>query len=196
MKCAIYIRVSSAGQAIKGHSLEAQEKAGISICKQKNLNPIVFREAGRSANKDNLDNRPVLQRILDLADNDEIQYCFVTELDRLSRNPITLEYIKKVFRDNNVKVITISGEFDFRDDENEFMADLLGLLAKRENRVRVKRSKRAIKEGMLKGNWCLGGDTVAFGYHRHEKKLIIYPDESRFYKMMVDWSLEGREVIK
>jgi len=192
MNCAIYIRVSSEGQAIKGHSLEAQEKVGINICKQNGWEYEVFKEAGKSASKDNLDNRPVLQHILDLADDEKIDYCFVTEFDRLSRNLITLEGIKKVFRDNDVKVVTSSAVYDFKDEENEFIADLLGLLAKRENRVRVKRARRAILESLLKGNWSLGDRCIPFGYTKKNKKLIPHPEESKAFKMMVDWYIEGK----
>jgi len=75
------------------------------------------------------------------------------------------------------------------------MVDLLGLLAKRENRVRVKRSKRAIEEGMLKGFWCQGGDTIPYGYMKKDRKLVVNPKEVKIYKMMVEWSLSGKGLI-
>lgn len=190
MNCAIYIRVSQESQALKGHSLDAQEKEGIRICKQNGWSYQVFKEAGRSADKDTLENRPQLQKILELADEEKIKYCFVTELDRLSRNPITLAYIKKVFSDNDVKVVTRSQTFDFKDDEDDFISDLLGLLAKRENRLRVKRSKRGLLESILKGGWV--GGAMPYGYRRENKKIVPDPEEKKTYSMMVDWSLEGK----
>lgn len=190
MTCAIYIRVSTETQAEKGHSLDAQEKEGIRICKQNGWDYQIFREAGKSAYKDTLDNRPEIQKILDLADEGKIEYCFVTELDRLSRNPITLAFIKNVFSENNVKVVTLGQTFDFKDDDDDFMTDLLGLLAKRENRLRVKRSKRGMLESVLKGGWQ--GGATPFGYKRENKKIAIDPEESKTYSMMVSWSLEGK----
>jgi len=195
LKCALYQRVSSSGQAEKGYSLDAQRKEGVRICKQNNWAYEVFEDAGCSANKDSLNNRPQLQKILDLAEDKKIQFCFVTELDRLSRSPITLEIIKVIFRENNVKVVTLSGTYDFRDEENEFMVDLLGLLAKRENKVKVRRSKRAVLEGMLKGNWCLG-NSIPFGYAKEDKKLKPHSKESKYYKMIVKWSCEGKGTQK
>ena len=141
MKCAIYVRVSTETQASKGYSLGAQEKAGIELCKKNGWDYEVFREAGRSADKETLDNRPQLQRLLELADEGRFDCCFATELDRLSRNPVTLAYIKKVFRDNKVKIATLGQTFDLEEEEDDFISDLFGILAKRENRVRVRRSE-------------------------------------------------------
>lgn len=191
MKCAIYIRVSTDQQVKEGYSLEAQEKEGIRICQQNKWQHEVFREAGRSADKENIENRPVLANILDLAEEGKINYCFVTELDRLSRNPVTMVYIKKVFLDNDVKVVTPNQIFDFKDDEDDFISDLLGLLAKRENKIRVRRSKRAILESVLKGGWQ--GGITPFGYARSsDKKLIPDAEEKKIYSMVVEWSLAGK----
>lgn len=190
MDLAIYTRVSSDKQ-VKGYSLEAQKKAGIAIAEQNEWNYEIFEEAGRSAEKETVKERPALIRVLDLAEEGKVEYCFVTELDRLARNPITLAYIKKVFTDNNVKVVTPSQTFDFRDDDDDFISDLLGLLAKRENRLRVKRVKRAKFEAVLKGRWK--GGILPFGYKLNsEKRLIPDPEERKIYNLMVKWYLEGK----
>ena len=191
MKCAIYTRVSSEKQVKEGFSLEAQEKEGIRICKQNNWEYEVFVEAGKSACRESLEERPVLMSILDLIEDGKFGCCFVTELDRLSRNPVSMAFIKRVFHDNDVKVVTPGQTFDFKDDEDDFISDLLGLLAKRENKIRVRRSKRAMLESILKGGWQ--GGITPFGYTKDEdKKLIPDPEESKVYQMICDWSLEGK----
>jgi len=190
MKCAIYVRVSTETQASKGYSLAAQEKAGIELCKKNGWAHDVFLEAGRSADKETLDNRPELQRLLELADEGCFDCCFATELDRLSRNPVTLAYIKKVFRDNGVKIVTLGQTFDLTEDEDDFMSDLLGILAKRENRVRVRRSERGKLEAALKGKWV--GGIHPFGYAKDtQNKLIPHPEENQVYSQIVRWCLEG-----
>lgn len=194
---AIYTRVSTAGQAEKGFSLDAQEKIGRELCERNKWQHKVFTESGRSAAKETLDNRPQLEAILDLIEDGKIQYLFVTELDRLSRNPITLAYIKKTLSENDVKVVTPSQTFDFRDDEDDFLSDLLGILAKRENRQRVKRSKRAKLEAAKLGRWV--GSTLPFGFMKlpcigdrlRHNQLVPHPEESKLYLQIVDWSLRG-----
>jgi len=186
----IYVRVSSDKQ-VKGYSLEAQEKSGIAIANQNKWSYEVFVEAGRSAEKETLEERPALTKALELAEEGKVKCCFVTELDRLARNPIALAYIKKVFVDNNVRVVTPGQTFDFRDDEDDFISDLLGLLAKRENRLRVRRIKRAKLEAALKGKWK--GGVLPFGYKLNsEKKTIPDPEERKIYNLVVKWYLEGK----
>ena len=195
--CAIYTRVSTKDQVSKGFSLDAQEKVGRQLCDRNKWPYKVFTERGQSANKETLDNRPALENILDLAEDGKIQYLFVTELDRLSRNPITLTYIKKILSDSDVKVITPSQTFDFRDDEDDFLSDLLGILAKRENRLRVKRSRRAKTEAVKLGRWV--GSTLPYGWMKQpcegdrlkHNQLVPHPEESIIYLQMVDWSMKG-----
>ena len=191
MTCAIYIRVSSEKQ-VKGYSLDAQEKLAIEFCKKNNWDYQIFREAGRSADKENLDNRPELRKILDLALEKKIQYCFVTELDRLSRNRMTLTFIKREFRENNVKIVTLGRTYDLDDVDDDFWSEFEGLFAWRENRIRVKRSQRGKLEAALKGKW-MGSGVLPYGYKKDKDKFLI-PDEEEMaiYKMMVDWSLEGK----
>lgn len=190
-KCAIYTRVSTATQVEKGYSLDAQEKIGVDVCKQRGWAYEVFREEGKSADKEGVEHRPELKKILDLIEDGEFQYCFITELDRLSRNPATLYVIKKIFSDNDVKAVTTNQIFDFKDDEDDFMSDLLGLLAKRENRLRSKRSKRGKVEAMQKGRWTL--TFAPFGYMKNgDGRLEEDKEESSIYRLMVSWCLEGK----
>jgi site-specific DNA recombinase len=200
---AIYTRVSTKKQASKGFSLDAQENIGKEICERNKWTYKIFAERGQSADKETLDNRPALEEILDIAEDKKIQYLFVTELNRLSRSPVTLAYIKKVLSENNVKVVTPSQTFDFQNDEDDFITDLLGILAKRENRVRVKRSIRAKNEAVLLGRW-IGGAATAFGWTRQRcegdrlkhNQLMPDPETSKIYLQMVDWALRGISTIE
>ncbi|MFC1698628.1 recombinase family protein [Candidatus Omnitrophota bacterium] len=189
-KIALYVRVSTDIQVREGFSLEAQTKEGIRRAKREGWKYEVFTEAGRSADKEDLKNRPVLQKLLDEVDDGKFQYVFVTEIDRLSRNPALLNFIKKILHDNNVKIVTLSQTFNLEDDEDDFMSDLLGLLAKRENRVRAKRSKRGKLECALKGRWP--GGPSPFGFQLVDGELRPHPENIKYYNMMVQMSLEGK----
>ena len=190
LDCAIYVRVSSDKQVKKGYSLEAQEKVGIEVCKKNGWSFEVFREEGKSANKETIEHRPQLKRLIALAEEGSIQYCFASELDRLSRNPVSLALIKKVFAENDIKVVTTNQTYDFKDDEDDFITDLLGILAKRENKLRVKRSIRAKLEAFIKGKWVF--TFPSFGYEKNkEGRLAINEEEKNIYLMMVDWALQG-----
>lgn len=192
---AIYCRVSTKEQAEHGYSLEAQKKAGIKICNNQKLSYEVFTEAGASANKETLDNRPVLQKLLDDVELGIFNFVFVVEMDRLSRNPITLHFIKKILSENQCKVLTINQTYDFTDVEDDFLTDLLGAMAKRENRQRAARSMRGKVEAVKQGKWM--GGLHPFGYdvirstNKAEKaKLVINKDEAKIYKQIVSWYID------
>ena len=197
MRCAIYVRVSSEKQENKGLSLEAQKKTGMELTQSKGWTHEVFEDAGISAEPEGIAHRPALVRMLDSIEEGNIQRVFVTEIDRLARNPATLSFIKKVLQDNQVKVVTQNQVFDFEDDEDDFISDLLGLLAKRENRIRVRRSKRARLEGVLKGKWR--GGILPYGYaairdpddRARDKILVPDEDEAKVFEQMVEWCLQG-----
>lgn len=197
-KCdvAIYTRVSTDRQVKKGHSLEAQQKAGIEYCNANGLIYCIFEEAGKSASKENLNNRPKMKEILDLAEDQLIKFIYVTELDRISRNMGVLELIKKILRDKKIKIITTTQIYDLEDEESDFISDLYGLLAKKENTTRVKRSKRAKTEAALKGKWVCS--VVPFGYSKIKSEdksinnqLISNEDEANVYNKITELCLEG-----
>lgn len=197
-KCAIYLRVSSTPQAEKGYSLEAQEDAGVKLCQRNEWEYKIFREAGKSADRETIENRPVLCKLLDEADDGKTQYCFVTELDRLSRNPAALAVIKRVFRDNNVKVVTPHQTFDFQNDEDDFMSDLLGIVARRENRRRARGCRAGLLESVKRGGWF--GGVKPFGYRLVKGKdgknrLIIDKDEAKWVRQAVAWKLEEKGTL-
>ena len=154
---AIYTRVSTQEQVVNGFSLDAQEKEGIKICQQNKWKYRTFIEKGKSADTEGLHHRQSLQEVIGICQNHEIQYLFVTELDRLSECHNTCIYFKKILCENKVKVITPHQVFDFNDDEDDFITDLLGILAKRENRLRVKRvEKKGKLEAAGLGKWVIG----------------------------------------
>jgi DNA invertase Pin-like site-specific DNA recombinase len=60
-KVGIYIRVGTQAQVDKGYSLSAQEKLGVELCERNGFSYEMFRGEGASANKETLENRPVLK---------------------------------------------------------------------------------------------------------------------------------------
>jgi len=185
----IYCRVSTEGQ-LEGHSIEAQEKAGIYRAKSLGMVYQVHYERGASAAKDNLDNRPVLKNLLDLCDEGKVNAIFITELDRLSRSPIGMYYIKQVLIENNILLYTTGQRIDLRDTEDEFLSDLTALLSRRENTIRSKRSKRGLRESALKGRWL--GPIIPYAYIKSEdKSLKVNPDEAVIYKDIVKMCFAG-----
>ena len=186
----IYCRVSTDAQVEKGHSLGAQKKLGIAKAESLGMNYKIHEEKGKSAAHDDIENRPILQSLLDSCDEGIVTDIFVTELDRLTRSPIAMFYIKKVLIDNKVLLHTTNQTIDLTNTEDEFVSDLTALLSRRENTLRSKRSKRGMLEAVKKGKWI--GVILPFGYRKDENGyLAVDPDEQITYNKIVEMSLAG-----
>ena len=186
----IYTRVSTEAQVEKGYSLEAQKKLGIQKAKELKMDFKVYEEAGKSAAKEDLINRTVLTELIELIKLGEVKHLYATEWDRISRNEIIAAYIKKELIDNKVIVYTANGTYDLNDYNSDFIASIILLNAKRENKERVARSKRGRLEAAKQGKHS--GGITAYGYTTDkENNLIIDADEKKIYLKMVSYSLKG-----
>src|ERR1700751_1364175 len=138
----IYTRGSPFGQVEHGFSLTAQREAELKKAEQLGRQDKLFTDEGITAKEDGIENRPALNELLTACETGEITSVFCTEQDRLSRSPVAMAFIKHTFIANSVLLYTLSSVIDFKDTEQEFMSDLLALLAKRENTLKSIRSKR------------------------------------------------------
>ena len=137
MNCAIYIRVSTEKQREK-FSLPSQLKILTEYAKFKAWDYIIYDEGAGSG--ETLENRPQMLKLLDDARENKFNVCLVIELERLSRDEDLFDWltIKKVFRDNGIKIATPNQTYDLTDDEDDFLSDLFGALAQRETKKLVR----------------------------------------------------------
>ncbi|MDP2922284.1 MAG: recombinase family protein [Candidatus Omnitrophota bacterium] len=181
MNCAIYIRVSTEKQREK-FSLPAQLKILTEHAKLKTWNYTVYDEGAGSG--ETLENRPQMLRLLGDAREKKFDVCLVIELERLSRDEDLFDWltIKKTFRDNKIKMATPNQTYDLSDDEDDFLSDLFGALAKREKKKLLKRMKRGALEAVSKGVYIGGHFRIGYKYDKTTKKLIVVPEEAEVVK--------------
>jgi len=185
----IYCRVSSDVQ-VKGHSLEAQKLEGIKKAEQLGFDYQIHTDSGKSAKDEDISNRPALTELLKLVDAGKVTDIFVTETDRLTRSPELHQKMKVKFMLHNIIIHTVSGSIDFKDYDQEFMADLRALMSKRENSLKSARSIRGLTEAAKKGRW--GGAMLPYGYRRDENRLLAVDEgEAEVYRQMVAWCLNA-----
>ena len=108
-----YIRVSSQGQ-VNGHSLDAQERLFLELCKNRDWVPVkIYREEGRSAHVDSISKRPVFRQLLEDASKNEFDVVVVHTLDRWARNTrIALESLGNLAK-YNVALVSITENIDY-----------------------------------------------------------------------------------
>ena len=185
MNCAIYIRVSTEKQREK-FSLPSQLKILTEYAKFKAWDYIIYDEGAGSG--ETLENRPQMLKLLDDARENKFNVCLVIELERLSRDEDLFDWltIKKVFRDNGIKIATPNQTYDLTDDEDDFLSDLFGALAKREKKKLLKRMKRGALEAVSKGNYIGSHFRLGYKYDKTTKKLVIIPEEAIVIKKIFE----------
>ncbi len=185
MTCAIYIRVSTERQREK-FSLPAQEKILVEYAKTKEWDYIFYNEGAGSG--ETLENRPQIMRLLGDAKAKKFDVCLVIELERLSRDEDLFDWltIKKTFRDNKIKIATPNQTYDLSDDEDDFLSDLFGALAKREKKKLLKRMKRGSLEAVTRGVYIGNHFRLGYKYDKTTKKLCIVQEEAEVIKKIFE----------
>ena len=129
MRAAGYTRVSS-GSQVEGHSLNAQERLFLELCKNRGWDPvIVYREEGKSAHTDAINRRPAFKRLLEDAAKGNFDVVVVHTLDRWARNlRVSLEAAHILDR-HGIQLVSISEQLDYETPMGRFQFNLSGTLA-------------------------------------------------------------------
>lgn len=177
IRAALYIRVSTGRQAKEGDSLEAQEEALESFCKEKNYFIVdKYIDGGLSGQKINRTN---LQRMLDDVKNDKIDIILMTKLDRWFRNVGDFYKVADIIKKHNTNWKTIWEDYDTTTASGEFWLNMSLSMGQLE----AKRTSERIKEVFdykyeIQKSVCTG--KVPYGYKLNkEKKIIIDKKKSK-----------------
>jgi DNA invertase Pin-like site-specific DNA recombinase len=182
MRAAAYIRVSDVSQ-IEGHSLDAQERLFIELCKNRGWEPVrIYREEGKSAHVDAIARRPVFRKLLDDITRHEFDVVVVHTLDRWSRNlKITLESLT-ILGKNNVGLVSIAENIDYSRPEGMLFTQMLGAFAQYYSSALGTHVKKGMEQRALEGKHTGG---IPFGYEscwinndKGEKQLRCQPEHT------------------
>ena len=188
-KGAIYCRVSSDRQREKS-TIQSQKDILPKLAADKGYS-VVATYVDDGISGETIEDRPAFKKLLQEADEKHFDAVFVIDYDRLSRASDILQIglIKNIFRENGIKVVTPSQVYDFRDEEHDFMANLMGILAAREKRKIIARTRRGKLSKWQRGQHASG--IVPFGYRWAEKAYEIVPEEARIVRFIYDLALIG-----
>jgi site-specific DNA recombinase len=186
----IYVRVSTKIQANEGHSLDVQKEMGIKYAKLHSMRYTIFEDAGISAASEDVTNRPGLQNLISSIHSSDIHKVYTIDIDRLSRNEMVYAYLSKIFRENQIELITDKGSYNLNDANDQLLSGIQSLFAVQENIKRTQRIKRGIEKSAQLGKWH--GGILPYGYDTDENnRLKINEEESKVYQLMVQLSLQN-----
>ena len=186
-KVAIYSRKSRPDET--EDALQRQLQILIDMAIKNNWEWEVYQEIGSSMSIDERD-RPELSKLLRKVQVYEYDGVLVTDADRLSRDMEHSAYIKKMFANYCVKLITTTRVYDYNVQEDDLMSDMMSVLAKQEyvnTKKRLMRGKIAsAKEGKWQGKTPLG-----YKLDRETKKLVIDEAEEPIVREIFQLYIDG-----
>ena len=129
MRIGIYARVSTQKQAEKGVSIEDQIRRGIEFCTKNNYSYEIFKDEGISGNLP-IQDRPALLRLFEkfFLKDKELNGLFVTEFDRLTRNPKESITIRELLVENSIQLFELSAPINLKDPTQDLLMGIKGLL--------------------------------------------------------------------
>ncbi|MDP9079865.1 MAG: recombinase family protein [Bacteroidota bacterium] len=191
----IYVRVSTEKQAEFGISIQDQIKRGTEVAKNLNWKFEIFEDAGISGMK-NVRDRPGLNSLVDKINLYEIGGIYITDIDRLTREVTNGSQLLTFLKDNNVRIFSVRGEINLKDDTDLFQSNLSIVFANFERNKMASRISRALERNALDGK-VSGGPFQPYGYKKdRDKMLVIDEKEAEVVKLIYSMSLEENKGTK
>ena len=167
MRTAGYVRVSTDRQAELGVSLEAQEAKirAMATVRGVELEEVIV-DGGESA-KDL--NRPGVQRLLELVENERIDAVIVAKLDRLTRSVKDLSQMLELFEKRKVALISVAESLDTGSAAGRLVITIMGAVSQWEREAIGERTRDALRhkrsQGQRVGNIAFGFRLAPDGEH-------------------------------
>jgi len=182
MKAVAYSRVSTAGQAEKGVSMEDQKLKieqyadlyGFSITE-------FITDGGESAK--NL-NRPGVQRILTMMKQQEIEAVIVAKLDRLTRSVRDLADIVELANRKNISLISVNERLDTGTAAGRMILNMLGVISQWERETIGERTQTALE--YKKGTAKAYNGVSLYGYRNYKGNLITDDGEQKIISVVMN----------
>jgi site-specific DNA recombinase len=194
VRAALYVRVSTQEQ-VDRWGLTAQRRILTQLAEDRGWDPVLYDEGGASA--ETIGARPVLQRLLTDVAAHRIDLVAVVEMERLCRASDLRDWaqITTTFREAGVPVATPERIFDLSAAEDDFEADLHGILSKREKRKLLERTQRGLREAKDAGRFAGGSAPTGYKYDHATRKIVPDPERVPLVKHVFEsdlthWQLE------
>ena len=187
MKAAVYIRVSTPGQAINGESLDMQKERLIEYVKAHDWELYKAYEDGGFSGKDT--DRPGFQAMLSDVQQNKFDVLLVYKIDRLSRSILDFHTTMKVLQEHNISFVSLTQQFDTSNSMGRLMLNILVDFANFEREINVDRAIDSFLNRFYKG---LHSGQTPYGYIRENgNNLVIHPEQSEVVKKVFSLANQG-----
>lgn len=176
-RCAIYIRVSTAEQAMHGKSLQAQQEYLEKYANTHNMAIVgIYADRGQTARKELRKRKAIHELLRDVKEN-KIDIILFWKMDRWFRNVSDFYKVQDILDANNVKWIAVA-EPHMNMDTRDGRLNLNIMLSIGQNEVDTtsERIKFTVNSMIENGRLVWGENNVGFGYIIKDGHMIKDPE--------------------
>ena len=149
------------------------------------MEPIIHNEGSKSSSSENIEERPILNELMFLINEEKVKNLWVFNNDRLSRNENVWNTIRITLRRNGCRLFVGEGtEYNLVNHMDDFIFGVMSEVTKYDNRVRTDRLRRGKLSKVKKGGWR-GGPTP-FGFKNKNGYLIPHSYEKKWVRKMYE----------
>ena len=199
LRAALYERVSTDEQAMRGYSIEAQIDGLTEYCKKYNYKVVDhYTDEGISGAKPPL-KRPALKRLLEDVEDGKIDIIIFTKLDRWFRSVQEYFKVQEVLERNRVEWKTILEDYDTTTANGRMAITIFLALAQNEREKTSERINYVFDHKFKNGEAAFGGSKMTMGYMKKEidgvVRLVKNPEEEQmteeFWELLVKYKNIG-----
>lgn len=170
MRAILYSRVSTADQAVNGHSLDAQERALRSYAAFKGFDDVeLVVDAGLSGGTTD---RPGFKQVMDAVQSKNVDAVVVYSLSRFARNTVATVEAVELMNRRGVAFHSLSEQIDTTTAVGRFFVTTLAALAQLEREQVGERTRAILLHKKLNGERV---GQIPFGFHLSGEQVV--PDE-------------------
>lgn len=177
LRCAIYIRVSTAEQAMHGKSLQAQKEYLEKYASDNNMTIVgIYADEGQTARKE-LKKRKAIHALLRDVEADKIDVIIFWKMDRWFRNVSDFYKVQDILNDHNVKWIAVAEpQMNLETRDGRLNLNIMLSIGQNEVDTTSERIKFTVNSMIDNGRLVWGEKNIGFGYKIEDGKMIKDPD--------------------
>jgi DNA invertase Pin-like site-specific DNA recombinase len=200
-RVALYGRVSTEEQALRGFSIEAQVDALKESAKKNNMKIVdIYLDEGISGARPPL-KRPALNRLLEDVKAGKIDMILFTKLDRWFRSVKEYFKVQEILEDNKVEWKTILEDYDTSSANGQMAITIFLAVAQNERDRTAERIKVVLDHKRKNKEACFGGQAIPFGYKKEadengKMRLVKDPETMQACQEFWDILIESNNLNK
>lgn len=188
LRCAIYIRVSTAMQALEGWSLDAQRASLSNFAKKRGWKVVgIYADEGKSARK-RLKNRTEIHKLLEVVKQGGIDVILFKDLDRWFRSVSDFYKVQDILDQYGVRWVSEQQpDLDMNTNNGRLNVNILLSVGQNEADVTSARIKYTNKYMREQRRWNAGGQTLPRGYMvDDDQHVVIDPEWEPYVRAAID----------